>query len=40
MRGEQLNGFYQQQIPSKIILAAELIVPENAANYYEPDSIF
>ena len=40
MRGEQLNGFYQQQIPSKIILAAELIVPDNAENYYVPESIF
>lgn len=40
MRGESLNGFYQQQIPSKIILAAELIVPDNAENYYVPESIF
>lgn len=40
MRGEQLNGFYQHQIPSKIILAAELIVPENAEEYYFPESIF
>jgi len=40
MRGDQLNGFYQQQIPSKIILAAELIVPDNAENYYVPESIF
>ena len=40
MRGEHLNGFYQNQIPSKIILAAELIVPENAVEYYTPESIF
>ena len=40
LRGEVLNGFYQHQIPSKIILAAELITPENAADYYVPESIF
>jgi len=40
LRGEKLNGFYQNQIPSKIILAAELITVENAKSYYEPDSIF
>ncbi|MGC9322179.1 MAG: substrate-binding domain-containing protein, partial [Kosmotogaceae bacterium] len=40
MRGQPLEGFYQQQIPSKIILAAELITADNAELYYEPDSIF
>ncbi len=40
LRGEKLNGFYQNQFPSKVILSAELITPENAANYYEPDSIY
>ncbi|MEA1885346.1 MAG: ABC transporter substrate-binding protein [Thermotogota bacterium] len=40
LRGEALNGFYQHQIPSKIILAAELILPENAEEYYFPESIF
>jgi len=40
LRGEKLNGFYQNQIPSKIILAAELITVGNAKSYYEPDSIF
>jgi ribose transport system substrate-binding protein len=40
LRGTKLNGFYQNQIPSKIILAAELIIKENANNYYEPESIF
>ena len=40
LRGQALDGFYQSKIPSKIILAAELITPENAADYYEPDSIY
>ncbi|HPB86725.1 MAG TPA: ABC transporter substrate-binding protein [Thermotogota bacterium] len=40
LRGAKLNGFYQNQIPSKIILAAELITVQNAINYYEPESIF
>lgn len=40
LRGEKLNGFYQNQIPSKIILAAELITAENAEDYYLPESIF
>ena len=40
LRGEPLNGFYQKQIPSRIILAAELITEENAEDYYTPDSIF
>ncbi len=40
LRGEQLNGFYQHQIPSKIILAAELVTKENAKDYYIPESIF
>ncbi len=40
MRGQHLNGFYQNAIPSEIILAAELITEENAEQYYEPDSPF
>lgn len=40
LRGDKLNGFYQEQIPSKIILAAELVTKENAKNHYFPDSIF
>jgi ribose transport system substrate-binding protein len=40
LRGEKLNGFYQGKIPSKIILAAELITAENAEDYYVPESIF
>ncbi len=40
LRGDKLSGFYQEQIPSKIILAAELVTKENAKNHYFPDSIF
>jgi len=40
LRGEPLSGFYQKKIPSKVILASELILPENAADYYFPDSVF
>lgn len=40
LKGQPLSGFYQRQIPSKIILAAELIVKENAKYYYEPDSVY
>lgn len=40
LRGEKLNGFYQNQIPSKIILAAELITEKTAADYYVPESVF
>ncbi len=40
LRGQPLEGFYQQKIPSEIILAAELITPENAEVYYEPDSVY
>jgi ribose transport system substrate-binding protein len=40
LRGQKLNGFYQNKIPSKIILAAELVTKENAKSYYVPDSIF
>jgi len=40
LRHIQLNGFYQFAFPSKVILAAELVTPENAADYYEPESIF
>ncbi len=35
-----LDGFYQMKIPSKVILASELITPENAQDYYYPDSVF
>lgn len=40
LRGQKLNNFYQGKIPSKIILAAELITKQNAKSYYVPDSIF
>lgn len=40
LRGQALNGFYQKQIPSQIILSAELVTPENAAKYYVPESVF
>jgi len=40
LRGQHLTGFYQRQIPSKIILSAELITKSNAKYYYEPDSIY
>ncbi|MBK8800087.1 MAG: substrate-binding domain-containing protein [Anaerolineales bacterium] len=32
-----LPGFYQQKLPVRIILAAELVTAENAASYYFPD---
>jgi ribose transport system substrate-binding protein len=35
-----LDGFYQKRLPSKVILASELIVQENAKDYYYPDSVF
>ena len=40
IRGEKLNNFYQSKLPSKIILKAELVTEENAADYYVPESIF
>lgn len=40
MRDEKLDGFYQNKLPSKIILRAELVTEENAEDYYYPDSVF
>ncbi len=40
LRHERLNGFYQNKIPSKIILAAELITKENAKDYYVEESVY
>lgn len=40
VRDKGLEGFYQQKIPSRIILAAELITRENAEEYYVPESIY
>jgi ribose transport system substrate-binding protein len=39
-KGEALGGFYQRKIPSKIILQSELVLPENAKDYYQPESVF
>lgn len=39
-RGETFPGMYQHKLPSKIILAAELVTKENADQHYEPESIF
>ncbi len=36
-RGEPMPGFYQKKLPVRIILAAELVTPENAEQYYFPD---
>jgi ribose transport system substrate-binding protein len=40
IRNMPLDGFYQKKIPAKVILASELIVQENAKDYYYPDSVF
>jgi len=40
IRNIPLDGFYQMKIPSRVILASELIVQENAEDYYYPDSVF
>lgn len=40
VRGQNLPGFIQAKIPSKIIIAAELITRENAKKYYDPKSMF
>lgn len=40
VKNTPLDGFYQMKIPSKVILASELITPENAKDYYYPDSVF
>lgn len=39
-RNTPLAGFYQGKIPSKIVLAAELVTKENAKAYYQPSSIY
>lgn len=36
-RNQPMPGFYQKKLPVRIILAAELITQENAADYYYPD---
>ncbi len=40
VRGQNLPGFISQKIPSKIIIASELITKENAKKYYDPKSMF
>jgi ribose transport system substrate-binding protein len=40
LKGESLPGFYQRKIPSKVILQSELVTPENARDYYVPESVF
>lgn len=40
LRNERLNGFYQSKIPSRIILAAELITKDNAKEYYVEESVY
>lgn len=35
-----LDELYQNKEPSRVILDSELIVPENAKDYYYPDSVF
>jgi ribose transport system substrate-binding protein len=39
-RGRNFEGFYQNQVPSRVIVRSELITRENAARYYLPDSVF
>jgi len=40
VQNETLDGFYQNQLPSEVILRAELITRENAEDYYHPDSVY
>jgi len=40
VRGQNLTGFIQAKIPSKIIIAAELVTKENAKKYYDPKSMY
>jgi ribose transport system substrate-binding protein len=36
---QTFEGFYQKKLPLRIILSAELITAENAADYYNPDEV-
>lgn len=40
VQGKTFEGFYQKKLPVRIVLAAELVTKENAADYYHPDSVF
>lgn len=39
-KNETLDGFYQNQLPSDVILRAELVTRENAEDYYYEDAVF
>jgi ribose transport system substrate-binding protein len=39
-RGRNFDGFYQNQVPSLVVIRSELITRENAAKYYVADSVF
>jgi ribose transport system substrate-binding protein len=39
-RGMNFDGFYQNKVPSKVIMRSELITRENASEYYVADSVF
>jgi ribose transport system substrate-binding protein len=36
---QTFEGFYQKKLPLRIILSAELVTAENAADYYNPDEV-
>ncbi len=38
--GRNFEGFYQNQVPSLLVIRSELITRENAAKYYVADSVF
>lgn len=40
VQGQSLEGFYQNKIPSEIILKSELVTEDNAEQYYHPDSVY
>lgn len=40
LKGEQIDGFYQHELPTKIILRSELVTQENAVDYYYPDNVY
>jgi ribose transport system substrate-binding protein len=40
LRGTPIDGFYQQKVPSKIVLSSELVTGKNAKKYYEPESVY
>jgi ribose transport system substrate-binding protein len=39
-KGRSFEGFYQNKVPSKVIMRSELITRANAAEYYLADSVF